>query len=467
MPKKTKERERINRKLKNKKGITLIALVVTIVVLLILAGVSVSVVADKNGIIQNSQETKEQTRAAMVEKERDLWKLEGQIYQSDSEKETLEKVLERLEKENTITKEEKQAILETGEVTIAGKTIIFIDGTIVACGNEENSADGSFLGNTSIKRGDIEQINIITALNGHDANDEKTWDISERKNGRYLAWYEDKDNNNFWEVTIAGNGRVKVNKSAKLLFKALGTYAGKIEMNGIENLDTSEVTDMSYMFTDGSQYTDLDLSSFDTSNVTTMSGMFLNCSKLTNLNLANFDTKNVVKLTNLFNGCSAIENINLSSFDTSNVTKMYAMFGNCENLKNVNLKNFDTSKVTDMEAMFFNCKSLSKIDLSNFNTSSVERLKRMFVNCELLTELDLSNFKTENLLNVETMFSGCKLLKKIDMRNATFDKVQNYNYMLDTLPSDVTIIVKDDTQKEWLSSKFPERANSIKVQGQT
>lgn len=467
MPKKTKERERINRKLKNKKGITLIALVVTIVVLLILAGVSVSVVADKNGIIQNSQETKEQTRAAMVEKERDLWKLEGQIYQSDSEKETLEKVLERLEKENTITKEEKQAILETGEVTIAGKTIIFIDGTIVACGNEEDSADGSFLGNTSIKRGDIEQINIITALNGHDANDEKTWDISERKNGRYLAWYEDKDNNNFWEVTIAGNGRVKLNKSAKLLFKALGTYAGKIEMNGIENLDTSEVTDMSYMFTDGSQYTDLDLSSFDTSNVTTMSGMFLNCSKLTNLNLANFDTKNVVKLTNLFNGCSVIENINLSSFDTSNVTKMYAMFGNCENLKNVNLKNFDTSKVTDMEAMFFNCKSLSKIDLSNFNTSSVERLKRMFVNCELLTELDLSNFKTENLLNVETMFSGCKLLKKIDMRNATFDKVQNYNYMLDTLPSDVTIIVKDDTQKEWLSSKFPERANSIKVQGQT
>lgn len=466
MPKKTKERERINRKLKNKKGITLIALVVTIVVLLILAGVSVSVVTDKNGIIQNSQETKEQTRAAMVEKERDLWKLEGQIYQSDSEKETLEKVLERLEKENTITKEEKQAILETGEVTIAGKAIIFIDGTIVACGNEENSADGSFLGNTSIKRGDIEQINIITALNGHDANDEKTWDISERKNGRYLAWYEDKDNNNFWEVTIAGNGRVKLNKSAKLLFKALGTYAGKIEMNGIENLDTSEVTDMSYMFTDGSQYTDLDLSSFDTSNVTTMSGMFLNCSKLTNLNLANFDTKNVVKLTNLFNGCSAIENINLSSFDTSNVTKMYAMFGNCENLKNVNVKNFNTSKVTDMEAMFFNCKSLSKIDLSNFNTSSVERLKRMFVNCELLTELDLSNFKTENLLNVETMFSGCKLLKKIDMRNATFDKVQNYNYMLDTLPSDVTIIVKDDTQKEWLSSKFPERANSIKVQGQ-
>ena len=123
-----------------------------------------------------------------------------------------------------------------------------------------------------------------------------------------------------------------------------------------------------------------------------------------------------------------------------------------------------TSKVTNMEAMFLNCKSLSKIDLSNFNTSSVERLKRMFVNCESLTELDLSNFKTENLVNVETMFSGCKSLKKIDMRNATFDKVQNYIYMLSGLPTDVTIIVKDDTQKEWFSSKFPKRANAIKVQ---
>ena len=442
-------------------------MVVTIVVLLILAGVSINLILDNNGIIQKSKDTKEQTRAATVVEERDFWKLEGQIYQNDSGKRTLEEVLEKLEKEKAITEKEKQEILETGKVSIGGKDIIFTNGTIVACGNEEDSVDGGFLGNTSIKRGDIEQINIITSLNGHDADDENTWDISERKNGSYLAWYEDKDNNNFWEVTIAGNGRVKLNKSAKILFKALGTYAGKIEMNGIENLDTSEVTDMSYMFTDGSQYTDLDLSSFDTSNVTTMSGMFYKCSKLTNVNLANFNTKNVVKLSNLFNGCSAIENINLNSFETSNVTNMYGMFGNCENLKNVNLKSFDTSKVTNMEAMFFNCKSLSKIDLSNFNTSSVERLKRMFVNCGLLTELDLSNFKTENLLNVETMFSGCKLLKKIDMRNATFDKVQNYNYMLDTLPSDVTIIVKDDTQKEWLSSKFPERANSIKVQGQT
>ena len=41
----------MNQKLKNKRGITLIALVVTIVVLLILAGVSISLILDNNGII--------------------------------------------------------------------------------------------------------------------------------------------------------------------------------------------------------------------------------------------------------------------------------------------------------------------------------------------------------------------------------------------------------------------------------
>ena len=44
--------------LKNKKGITLIALVVTIVVLLILAGISISLIVDKNGIIQKSKDAR-------------------------------------------------------------------------------------------------------------------------------------------------------------------------------------------------------------------------------------------------------------------------------------------------------------------------------------------------------------------------------------------------------------------------
>ena len=55
-------------------GITLIALVVTIVVLLILAAVSIGMLTGENGLITRAQDAAEETRGASVEEERDLWK---------------------------------------------------------------------------------------------------------------------------------------------------------------------------------------------------------------------------------------------------------------------------------------------------------------------------------------------------------------------------------------------------------
>ena len=46
---------------KNTKGITLIALVITIIVLLILAGVSIAMLTGENGIMNNAKEAKTQT----------------------------------------------------------------------------------------------------------------------------------------------------------------------------------------------------------------------------------------------------------------------------------------------------------------------------------------------------------------------------------------------------------------------
>lgn len=69
----------MNQKLKNKREITLIALVVTIVVLLILAGVSISLILDNNGIIQKSKDAKLETRASQVEDEIGLWKQNNNI----------------------------------------------------------------------------------------------------------------------------------------------------------------------------------------------------------------------------------------------------------------------------------------------------------------------------------------------------------------------------------------------------
>ena len=63
-----------NLNLKNKNAITLIALVVTIVVLLILAGVTISLLLDENGIIAKSKDARNANRAGAIKEEITLWK---------------------------------------------------------------------------------------------------------------------------------------------------------------------------------------------------------------------------------------------------------------------------------------------------------------------------------------------------------------------------------------------------------
>ena len=64
-------------KIKNKRGITLIALVVTIIVLLILSGISVSMLTGQNGILNRASEAKEKTETASKDEQRKLAQAEA------------------------------------------------------------------------------------------------------------------------------------------------------------------------------------------------------------------------------------------------------------------------------------------------------------------------------------------------------------------------------------------------------
>ena len=71
----------MNKKLKNKqeKGITLIALVVTIIIMLILAGVSIKLAIDNNGIIENAKEAKDQYEQAQANDESGMGDLASKL----------------------------------------------------------------------------------------------------------------------------------------------------------------------------------------------------------------------------------------------------------------------------------------------------------------------------------------------------------------------------------------------------
>ena len=130
-------------------------------------------------------------------------------------------------------------------------------------------------------------------------------------------------------------------------------------IEGIENLNTENVTNMCYMFFNCSALETLDLSSFDTQNVTDMFGMFAYCSALETLNLSNFDTQNVLDMGGMFLNCSALETLDVSKFDTQNVTDMDDMFDGCPALKTIYASDlFVTTAVVNGEAMFLGCVSL-------------------------------------------------------------------------------------------------------------
>ena len=222
--------------------------------------------------------------------------------------------------------------------------------------------------------------------------------------------------------------------------------------------------DTSEMFYQCTLLTTLDLSNLDTSNVTKMYGMFQGCASLTTLDLSNFNTSKVTMMYSMFRGCASLTTLDLSNFNTSNVISMENMFRTMSKLTLLDLSNFDTSKVTNMNYMFAECSKLTSLNLSNFNTSNVTNMQYMFANCSQLASLDLSSFNTTKVTGMSYMFQYCTHLTHLDIRNFDFTKVKYYSNMFGSsasagVPDNCEIIVKDDTAKTWITSKFSRLTN--------
>ena len=180
---------------KNQKGITLIALVVTIVVLLILAGVSIAMLGGENGLITRAQEAAEETRGASVEEERDLWKANQYLddYASGSS-ESLQELIDRLVEQGLLTEDEKDEILgneekgieATGQVTIGSRTIVF--------GTAGKTLVQAF------KDGEIEVGDYITDYNQKLKNSSASVSVTEEETGHAGTQTYRVDTSTTWRV---------------------------------------------------------------------------------------------------------------------------------------------------------------------------------------------------------------------------------------------------------------------------
>ena len=246
------------------------------------------------------------------------------------------------------------------------------------------------------------------------SNDEKVNDMSKPI---YATPLSETNTNYAYKLTIGGKDGIIANESM------IGYFYEFTNMTSIDLsvLDTSEVTNMSNMFSACIRLTSLDVSNFDTSKVIDMSDMFDQCYMLTSLDLRNFNTSEVIDMSSMFSACISLTSLDVSNFDTSKVIDMSDMFSRSDfdsmHIEKINVSNFDTSKVIDMSDMFAGCSSLTSLDVSNFDTSKVINMSDMFSECSSLTSLDLSSFDTSKVTTMNWIFNKCSKLTKIMVSN--------------------------------------------------
>ena len=155
-----------------------------------------------------------------------------------------------------------------------------------------------------------------------------------------------------------------------------------------------------------------DIENLNTQNVTDMSYMFYRCDGLTSLDVSNFNTQKVEDMSEMFSVCSGLKSLNVSHFDTQNVKNMNSMFYSCKRLTSLDVSNFNTQNVTDMRYMFSWCEGLNSLDLSKFDTQNVEYMNNMFWSSSALKTIYVSDkFVTTKVSSGGDMFKGCTSLK--------------------------------------------------------
>lgn len=293
----------------------------------------------------------------------------------------------------------------------------------------------------TITRSIITMINIVDTYTVPETV-ASSWDASVAQNGSIMCYVDGT------VLTIAGNGSGKIatNEDSSWMFSDINKtdcFELVTAINGLDILDTSNAITMKGMFYNCRGLTDIDVSSFDTSNVTDMSYLFAapvtdsvsNYSDLP-MNLStiefgdNFVTSNVTDISYILYYNTSLTELDIDDWDVSNVTSMCSSFFNCCNLTTFGenaLANWNTGKVINMEHAFRWLKKLTALNLEKWDVSSVKSFSYCFCNLAWTDVLDLEAWDISNCEDLSMMFHSCKTLTTLkvntwDVRNVkTFD----------------------------------------------
>lgn len=388
--------------MKENKGITLVALIITIVVMLILVAVSVNILI-KSNLIGVAEKTTEGYKKASEDESKGSKIVIGGVEYSNVDEYLNGKEI---------------AMFDTGTNVITKMHTLAKDGEIMTDG----TTNGVNLSINEIKKyggtpdlTKMTEANIVSWTDGYKAFEQEPDKYRNIVPEGYkicpiYMWFEENEGTekrNFWGElgTMGGSAdhdvktgtiywwseskNVYLNPDSSNMFSYL-PYLTNI--SGLQTLKTTHVTNMSNILKWSTfNLQDVNaLKDWDTTNVENMEGLLYawnsNNRKLDINGLKNWNTSNVKNMSSMFVG-TGIENTEpLSSWNTSKVANMGSMFGDGDcggTLKNLDgISNWDVNNVENMSFMFSNCKNLTDASgINDWNIKSDCNFTNMFSNC--------------------------------------------------------------------------------------
>ena len=362
-------------------GITMIALVVTIVVLLILASITIGAVTSENGILRNANDAKEQTEIAEEKEIVDRATIQamgnnsrGNIVE-DELQEQLDKITGNGKTETKIIRNKlivefidshrMYRVDDNGNVY----EYIYKDLPIMEYGSNFNKRMNDY-------KSSVLTVTVLDNINVPE-NSYKIFDVSKNQDGTVKAWLvENNENTNMYDLYIGGDEGVEI-ESCSSMFQG---FSECTNIN-IEYLYTERVENFDNMFLEDNKLIELRNSPrLVTSKATNLRYMFYMCTKLKSIDTSKWDTSKVINMLGTFRMCQSIENLDLSNFDTSKVVYIDYLFQHCQKLKTIYVSDkWNNVAVTSSENMFQGCSSLkgaisfspdnaNDITLANYDT---------------------------------------------------------------------------------------------------
>ena len=398
---------------KQTKGITLIALVITIIVLLILAGVSIAMLTGENGILTQAQNAKERTEEAGAIEKVEL-AVTSCINRNGLD---ISALGEELNKVQGIEKNVENLSRDSFPLQITVDNIkldVFLNGEVDLASDMSQPAYVMIYDKgTKTQDGAYEAYEMIFQR-GNEVDESKKLIVSytdiENLVGKDIPWKDLQRNIETIEIR-------DIIKPVTIL-NWFGAFENCKEIKGLEKLDTRECVSMQGLFFGCKLLKSIETEYLNTKNCTDFSWMFTNCTSLENIDINNWNVEQGEDFRAMFKNCTSIKSLDLNWNFGSSAIVCYYMFGDCTSLETLGgIGGWNTDNIKDVSYMFYNCKSLKNINVKNWNTAKVKTFANMFDGCILVKELDLTNWDTSFSSNMSNIFTNMNNLTKITLGN--------------------------------------------------